>query len=294
MPFRDDYEAALERVAALEAELARARDELGRDHGRIAELEGDLRTARVAVPEAPKAKPRAEEPTDEGAPSAPLSKRAARRADQMVRGITGGVILALMFFVGGLPRIIKSRAAARGYDWNEKLALATAEARSHASDAQIETAYAKYVDPDGHIVIADWSIKRRSSGVRFDFRSVSGAKPAPQGMLGAPTSSRASECKVISLEYTPDAGWLTGDGDRVSESDDSGAGCARSTDAPPRCTLAQVWKHAIALGAPHPALASIELRTGRDNFPTIHGWRFEVVDTAGGGRGFVKVLPDDC
>jgi hypothetical protein len=206
-----------------------------------------------------------------------------------------GVIFSLIFVVALLPKILKWRAATRGYDWSEKLTAAMAEARSRASDAQLKTAYAKYVDSDGHIVIADWTSRRRSSGVRFEFRSAAGAKAAPAGMLGAPSKGRAADCKLISVEYTPDAGWLTGDAAYVQESDGTGDSCTSSNDLPPRCTFAQVWKRAIELGAPHPALARISV--GNDvggKMATLRAWRFEIVDNSSGTKVFVKDLPDDC
>jgi hypothetical protein len=206
------------------------------------------------------------------------------------------VIFSVIFVVALLPKILKWRAAKRGYDWSEKLTAAMAEARSRASDAQLKTASAKYVDSDGHIVIADWTSRRHPSGVRFEFRSAAGAKAAPAGMLGAPSTGQAADCKVISLEYTPEAGWLSGDAAYVQESDRTGESCTPSDDLPPRCTFAQVWKRAIELGAPHPALARISLGNtlAGSKVMTLRAWRFEIIDSWTGAKVFAKELPDDC
>ena len=107
------------------------------------------------------------------------------------------------FFMAGLPHLIKSNAATRGYDYAEKLALATEQAHARASDAQLLSARARYVDSDGRVLFPDfhWGhsqfIKWESSSLTFEFQSPSGGRAAPQTMLGAPVSGRATPCSIV-------------------------------------------------------------------------------------------------
>jgi hypothetical protein len=207
------------------------------------------------------------------------------------------LVLAAVLVVAGGPsvfsRVVRSRTAERGFEWDERLDLAFAKARNAAADAQIETATMKYVETNGHIALPDWNT-RGSRGVTFTFRSALGATPPPKAMLGAPATG-GGDCKVISVDFNPDTGWFTADNANVQVTDGRGNACAESTDERPRCTTAQVWEKAIAAGAPHPALASVQLRTGRDKtLTTLHSWRFEIVDRTTSVPVFMKYLPDDC
>jgi hypothetical protein len=144
MPFRDDYQAALDHAARLEEELQEARQEVERDHDRIAALEGKLANARSKVPEPPK-----EERTT---PVDPATEKSAERSFDRKATLMGVVVVALFAFVlAGVPRIVRWDATEVGYDYGETLERATREARGIASDAELSGVYAKYVDVSGRV-----------------------------------------------------------------------------------------------------------------------------------------------
>jgi hypothetical protein len=202
------------------------------------------------------------------------------------------------FLMGGLPYLIKSRAATRGYDYAEKLSLATAEAYSRERDAQLLSVGARYVDNEGRVVFPDFrwgnsvsTIKWNSSVLVFEFQSLAGAKPATQVRLGAPVAERGSPCSIIRLAYSPAAGWLTGHSADVTERTDIPDACRSiAGDALPRCTMAQIWGRAIAAGAPHPALAGISATNTSGRFV----WSFSINDQATGKSAFSRSFQDDC
>jgi hypothetical protein len=285
MPFRDDYQAALDHAARLEEELREARQEVDRDHERIAALERKLAKARSKVPEPPQEK---------GATPVPpaVEKSAGGSSERNARLIAIGVAAFFAFVFYGIPRIVTWHVTEVGYDFGETLERATREARGTASDAELSGVFAKYVDVSGRVRMPDAAARRHAGGINFAFLSRASASRAAATMLGAP-GTRSSDCKSIRIEISPDYGMFTGEGVSSTTADLSGTDCASSTPTPPRCTLAQVWKRAIDAGAPSPAFATIELGTGHVGGASL-SWTFEIVDRTTGKKVFKKTFPDDC
>jgi hypothetical protein len=224
VPYREELEAALGRVAAAEDALAAARDENAHDHERIAELEKQLAEARThaTVAETPRPDP----PARPRARSSP--DRAAWRTPWML------VPFAIVLVIGAdalIKHANKSNPGGPKIDIMTELTRAKADARRHAPDAvllKMETQSIDMVDLRG---VADLS----KGFMTFDFFS----------------PSHESYVHVLFMQ-----GGLR----EVTELRTSGL---RVHD-PPRCSVVDVWAEAIRRGASPSSLASIRLGKDAD------------------------------
>ncbi len=144
MPYREELEAALGRVAAAEDALAAARDENAHDHERIAELEKELADARTNATGAEA--PRPEPPAPPRTPASP--DRAAWKTPWML------VPIAIVLVIGSdelIKHAGKSKAGPK-IDMMTELGRAKADARKYAPDAtllKMETQSVDMVDARG-------------------------------------------------------------------------------------------------------------------------------------------------
>jgi serine/threonine protein kinase len=143
-------------------------------------------------------------------------------------------------------------------------------ARARYPDAAIAHIYLEAVYPDGHI---DFTLTK-SMRAQWMFYSRANGKPAD-----APAGLEYRGACVFVVSIDPFAGAMTQIPDTIL--------CHQyeRTSGTPRCSLAQVWKRAIALGAPDGnAVAEISYAVFDPGGPT---WMFEV-------GSFSKSIRDDC
>ncbi len=261
MTYRDDHDAALARAAALEKELADARAEHHRDEEKIAKLEAELR-----------ARPRPKR----------THKRPPGRA-VWIAALAAGVLVVAVPVVVLVQRHRAARdQVAAGWDVQQYLAEAVADATSQWSDAELMKITADYVDSTGRA-----QLDVDGARLSYWFRSPSRAQPPdPPSRIGLPAPTRTKPCQLRErIHYK---------GDTSLSSDtqtDSSPGCGASVPGPLRCTVREIWQRAIAKGAPASALASIWLRTEGD--PPKRTWHFEINDATHAHDVRVR-FDDDC
>ena len=102
MSFRDDHDAAISRIAALEHELeearAEAREQSERERGRIAMLEREIADLRRGEPPPPRrARPPSTPPVVKAAPAQPIDELATRGP-----AVSGFALVGLLMLVGAI------------------------------------------------------------------------------------------------------------------------------------------------------------------------------------------------
>jgi hypothetical protein len=221
----------------------------------------------------------------------------------MVRAVIGST-LVFGLFAGGLSWLALSRNS-RGLDFHDRLAAATEEARERAADVELSGAEAHYVNAQGRVelpISSELQDRTRlpdgpDEGIRFRFRSPSREAGLGAGgaALGRPIAAGAAPAScVITVETkAPGLRWA---GDQLRVHEHGVAECGRSSPAPVKCTLAQVWAAAIKQGAPASALAEVKLGLDRGGSRV---WTLEVFDWSKGPRElnaplFSVTVPDNC
>jgi hypothetical protein len=167
-------------------------------------------------------------------------------------------------------------------------------ARGMAPDAQVVGLAANFVDEMGlvHSSFPRDGYYEPGGHLEMTFHSAShtsGGGPAPE-MLGAPASSEpALRCPTLLV-----AARLQGNKARslTIEGNWRGGDCRAWFPEPVHCTVAQIWQRAVAAGAPHTALADIDL--GPANSHTGRAWRFQIIDRSSQSVVFTKGFADDC
>jgi len=137
--FRDDHEAALARIQALEAELARERAEDAEQTARIAELEHQLDKARVKLRsvgadvedkrQQPNPKPAVMLPARPVATALPLPRKNAVPGDGRTAAIIVGVLLVAIVVVGLVMISVGAGTAAKSQQADSRQAQPAAQAR---------------------------------------------------------------------------------------------------------------------------------------------------------------------
>ncbi len=111
-----------------------------------------------------------------------------------------------------------------------------------------------------------------------------------------PTDKRGRESErplggPILWNQTVYAGYLTWDANGIVKKRDSGYGDEQAVITKPACSIAQLWKKALAGGAPTDALAVITLLAGDEGHP--QRWVFTITDSP--RKVFYRLeQPDDC
>ena len=113
LSFRDDHDAAISRIAALEHELAQARDEAReqseRERGRIAMLEREIAELRRGEPPPPRrARTPSTPPVVKALPAQPANERLARIDELPQRGpaVSGPVLFAVILLAGAMIGVL--------------------------------------------------------------------------------------------------------------------------------------------------------------------------------------------
>ncbi|HEX5058344.1 MAG TPA: serine/threonine-protein kinase [Kofleriaceae bacterium] len=148
------------------------------------------------------------------------------------------------------------------------LPTAIAEAKKLVPDAVLFRIDADGVYPDGH---ADITLAEHGS-LDFRFISQKRAKGDPKLPLGA---KQEYKC-MFRIMFDDEGGW---------SAPIDGWECKETLIGSPKCTTAQVWKKAIAKGAPANAIAELGYRA----WDGKARWYFDI-----GGTKFSEVFDDDC
>jgi len=154
-------------------------------------------------------------------------------------------------------------------DADKYLPFALAEAKKMVPDAVLFRIDATGVTPNGR---ADITAVDNGS-LDYRFISPSRSKRDPKAPLGA---KHEWKC-MFRIMITEKGAWSAPmDGWECSK---------EKLIGPPKCTLAQIWKKALAKKAPTNALATIGYRA----WEGVAKWYFSINDTS-----FSEVFPDDC
>jgi len=144
--YRDDLEAALAHAEAAEKELATAREELTKDHDRIAELERELAAAKRGIDKAKRVERRVE---PKPAPPA-VGPRDDRRTPRPAVAITVGIVVAALV-IGGMVMFVgwQNGPSYPVVDLVADEAAARELAKKWIPDPELFELRADYVDPRG-------------------------------------------------------------------------------------------------------------------------------------------------
>jgi hypothetical protein len=205
----------------------------------------------------------------------------------------GAVIMGLAgaLLAGGLVGIVcyREKRAREPFDADKYLASGMVDAKAEARNVRLASIEASFVSPDGRV-------HTEHGGSLSIFWVGSGDDATAPAVPGAPHRAGKS-CTDVFLNVH-----LYEDSDGVSlrDSIDSNrnVGCWKVT-APgsPNCTIAGIWKRAIAKGAPNPGFATIKLETTRAKSIVKRTWQFRIVDRVTDGPDrtiFSADFADDC
>ncbi|HEY5938033.1 MAG TPA: hypothetical protein VIU61_25460 [Kofleriaceae bacterium] len=289
--YRNDHDAALARIAALEADLARERSDDAAREDKLAKLQAALVKERAELgrleAEVQRLRPAKPKPALERPPE-PSPAPAAN-------GMSSHVRLGLFFTMMGLLIVIAaaSRCGKRKKDVEAPPPLRIAkmpdaieglwaEGQKRAAEVlpggRLVTMTAKGVTETGELHPSYGELVME---FQADLPPPSEPRVDPSVPIGAaPPIERSTfddyECKTLrhqSGEWTVSTVTMCILGDLYKG----------KSGLEPRCTTASIWQRALLDGAPSGAIA--ELRLDR------HSWRFEIRDQR---ASFDKTYPDDC
>jgi hypothetical protein len=174
-------------------------------------------------------------------------------------------------------------AALAPYLADEIIARSFTEAQKLAADAEPSSVEVTHIDPDGRV------LPQEGGFVALWFNSPSHPPPNRKPSVPGAPPLRGPACPAIhalshlrkinrSRRYEFTTQWT----------DD--AHCYPSLRGPLRCTIADLWKRAIADGAPNPSHADFRLETENGK----RKWRFQVVDRVDHVTLFERSYADDC
>ena len=155
------------------------------------------------------------------------------------------------------------------------IAFAIAQAKKEVPDAELFRIDADGVGPDGFANLEYPSFASKHGSIDLRFYSPSRSKRDPNVPIGV---KQEWKCE-LRVEADPDGVQL-----RPLE----GWECSKNKAVPaPKCTPADLWKKAIAKGAPTNAIASLGYRSNGRNV-----WYFDIGTP--GDKVFSDVFADDC
>ncbi len=164
-----------------------------------------------------------------------------------------------------------SQSSAPG--WNTSTYWRQAETAAHAwqADAELVLLVADATDANG---IAH--LEAPSARLRFEYRSQVDLAKTAEEQVGV-SAGRPANCLFAS--YIHDRRTQLSTGMRTGD-------CAGPRLGPVKCSIAQIWKRAIAKGAPTMGTANIEMHLSG----TVRRWRFTKTDHGQVDENF----DDDC
>ncbi|HEY5921944.1 MAG TPA: hypothetical protein VIV11_09755 [Kofleriaceae bacterium] len=302
--FRDDHEAALARLEAVEAELAKEKSKDVRQEQRLASLEAELRAAksklRETEAELAKHRPPLPEPVALPKPASTAARPTSAEDAQLARrrAMLAFGLLAAAFVVG--LSIYATKAGREDSEYNtstteetkpqQKLALPDSisallpEIRARGEQ---ELPGSRLIELSGKGITSEGALHETYGELEATFyRTVEPVEPEVDPKLpvgAAPPVAHSSldrhKCAYVRRTAT---GWQEHSlaafqmcvlGDLYE---------GRSA-LEPSCTMKTIWQRAIADGAPANAIAEISLQQSR--------WEFEINDQR---LQFARTYSDDC
>jgi hypothetical protein len=293
--FRDDHDAALARLKAVEDELARERDKDVKQESRLASLEAQLAAAKekLRATEAELAKHKPPEPRSQ---SKPAESSVTPRPPGRGAAIAAGMVLVLIVIVG----IAMMRRGRQDHTAPSAGRAPAAQATPFMPD-QISDLLNEMRTRANEQLPGARLVQVRSAGITPD-----GTLHDTYGKLDA-----VFQHEVLIVEPEVDPNVPIGAAPRVEPSvldrykcvyisrttrgweDDSPLNslgmCAlgdlwANSDLQPRCSMRSIWQRAIADGAPRDAIAEI-------SFTTSNVWNFRINDQR---MSFAQNYVDDC
>jgi hypothetical protein len=286
--YRSDHDAALARIAALEADLARERSDDAAREGKLAKLEAALARERIELArveaELAKLRPKPKPPAPAPEPEAPK-----RTPSTYLGTVVFFAVIALLLVIAMATQCNKRKADepvhavrfARVPDEIDAL-LGAAKKRGHEvlPGSRMITISAKGVTeigqlhPDYGELEADFQVTvSPPKGPDIDPSVPIGAAPPVD-------RSPFDDYKCTTLQYRNNE-W--------TENSVLGGMCVvgdlykNVSEIEPRCTMTSIWARARADGAPGGAIAELRLQQG--------SWHFSIRDQR---ATFEKRYPDDC
>lgn len=168
------------------------------------------------------------------------------------------------------PKPILPADPAKPIDADKMFASARTWASQQHAELQLLRAVTSYVDVEGMLDPEE---------VRFELElGYVSAADDPKRRTGAPVRDRKAPARCPRLQFSPVSGWSTYD-----------LPCTPAPPGFPHCSLRDIWKRAIAKGAPTDAVAVVTY----DPRTKDPAWRFAISD---GPRGVAIAhrFADDC
>jgi hypothetical protein len=305
--FRDDHEAAVARLAALEDELKRERDKDIQQEGRIAQLEAQLAAGREKLRET-----EAELAKYRPPPARPRNETAGLHVSKPPQQASRGVAIAAMGFLAFV--VVLALLANRSSPPEDPVSPSAAEPRQPFLPDEISGLMSELRSrgeaqlPGSHLI--DLTGKGITSEGRLHatygelaatfYRKTIEPVPAVDPNLpvgAAPPQAPIEEQKCAYLRRTA-SGWGTDPmygmidtcllGTDIDLFDpmyarETTQRPSRTAPLEPTCSMRSIWARAIADGAPRDAIAEISIQRGR--------WRFEINDQR---LQFARRYDDDC
>ena len=293
--FRDDHEAALARIAALEADLKRERSEDADRARKLARIEATLakERAELARAEAELAKLRPAKPKPAPVRPAPVPAPAADVPAAPNAYLAPVVFFGVMFVMivialatrcgkrGSIDPEEPSRTWPRVPDEVDKL---VAEATRRGGEA---LAGSKMLTLELTGVTEEGKLHPEYGSLQAYFQVEAAPAPRPEidpsvpiGAAPPPERSPFANYRCTTLTYQKGEWSAESLGDGICI---TGELFKNQSALAPRCTTASIWARAIADGAPKGAIAEILLRP--------YGWRFSIRDQR---VTFERNYEDDC
>jgi hypothetical protein len=287
--YRSDHDAALARIAALEADLARERSDDAAREDKLAKLEAALAKERAelsrAEAELAKLRPPKPEPEPEPEPQDVMGPRST-----YLGPMVAGSVLVLLIVIAAATRCGKRkedvpvpetpRIARIPDEIASLIAVAKKRAQEVLPGSRLLTVEGSGITEDGR-VHPDHGALEAYFQVNVPPPKEPEVDPSvPIGAAPPVARSPLADYQCTTLRYRNNE-W--------SEDSVMGGMCVvgdlfkNTSDLEPRCTMASIWARAKADGAPGGAIAEIRLQQ--------YSWRFAIRDQR---AMFEKSYPDDC
>lgn len=290
--YRDDHDAALARIAALEADLARERSDdaaretklakleaaLVKERAELARLEAEVQRLRPAKPRPPAP----ERPPEPGPPPAASTESTYVRLGLFFTIVGLLIVVAAASRCGKRKRDVEAPPPPRVAKMPDAIEGLVAEGRKRAAEV---LPAGRLVRLDAKGVTENGELHPSYGELVLEFQADRPPPAAPEvdpsvPIGAAPPIERSRfddyECKTLrhqNGQWTISDIGMCGLGDLY----------AGKSDLEPSCTTASIWQRALRDGAPSGAIAEITLGSS--------SWQFAIRDQR---ASFTKNYPDDC
>ena len=289
--YRSDHDAALARIAALEADLARDRTDDAAREGKLAKLEATLAKERIELArvEAELAKLRPPKPRPAPVPESPEPPASVRPPTTYLGAVVFFAIVGLLLVIAMATQCNKRKAdepipprLTRIPDEIDALIrVAKKRGQEALPGSRLITISAKGVTENGALH-PDYGDLEAYFQITVSPPKDPDIDPSvPIGAAPPVVRSPFDDYKCTTLHFRNTA-W-------TEDSSTLGGMCVvgdlfkNESEIEPRCTAASIWARAKSEGAPGGAIAELRLQHGM--------WHFAIRDQR---ATFEKIYPDDC